>query len=44
VKAEARNLTKTRFNEGQTFENGNVVYINRYNLGQVFTLGVSTTF
>jgi TonB-dependent receptor len=44
VKAEARNLTKTRFTEGQTFENGNQVYINRYNLGQVFTLGVSTTF
>jgi TonB-dependent receptor len=44
VKAEARNLTKTRFNEGQTFDNGNVVYINRYNLGQVFTLGLSTTF
>ncbi len=44
VKAEARNLTKTRFTEGQTFENGNKVYINRYNLGQVFTLGISTTF
>ncbi|BCA61903.1 TonB-dependent receptor [Sphingomonas sp. HMP9] len=44
VKAEARNLTKTRFTEGQTFENGNQVYINRYNLGQVFTLGISTTF
>ena len=44
VKAEARNLTKTRFTEGQTFENGNKVYINPYNLGQVFTLGISTTF
>ncbi len=44
VKAEARNLTKTRFTEGQTFENGNKVYINRYNLGQVFTLGIGTTF
>ncbi|RMB36258.1 outer membrane receptor protein involved in Fe transport [Sphingomonas sp. PP-F2F-G114-C0414] len=44
VKAEARNLTKTWFSEGQTFENGNKVYINRYNLGQVFTLGISTTF
>ncbi|WP_404333397.1 TonB-dependent receptor domain-containing protein [Sphingomonas sp. MMS12-HWE2-04] len=44
LKLEGRNLTRTRFNENQTFDNGNVVYINRYNVGRVFTLGVSTTF
>ncbi|WP_271299128.1 TonB-dependent receptor domain-containing protein [Sphingomonas sp. CV7422] len=44
IKAEARNLTRTRYRESQTFSNGNEVYINRYNLGRVFSLGVSTTF
>ncbi|KQM99745.1 MULTISPECIES: TonB-dependent receptor domain-containing protein [Sphingomonas] len=44
LKAEARNLTGTRFQEGQTFDNGAQVFINRYNLGRVFTLGLSTTF
>jgi len=44
IKAEARNLTRTRYRESQTFANGNEVYINRYNLGRVFSLGVSATF
>ena len=44
VKAEARNLTRTRYRESQTFDSGNEVFINRYNLGRVFTLGVSATF
>jgi TonB-dependent receptor len=44
VKAEARNLTHTRFNESQTFANGSEVFINRYDLGRVFTLGVSAAF
>lgn len=44
LKLEGRNLTRTRFSESQTFDSGAVVYINRYNLGRVFTLGVSTTF
>lgn len=44
LKAEARNLTGTRYEEGQTFDSGNQVYINRYKQGRVFTLGVSTTF
>ena len=44
LKAEARNLTKTRFEEGQTFESGKKVYANRYTLGRTFTLGISTTF
>jgi len=44
LKAEARNLTRTRYEEGQTFANGNRVYINRYALGRVFTLGLSATF
>lgn len=43
-KAEARNLTGTRFSESQTFDNGNVVYINRYDLGRVFSLGVTAAF
>ncbi|MEE8611514.1 MAG: TonB-dependent receptor [Sphingomonas aquatilis] len=44
IKAEARNLTRTRYNESQTFASGKEVYINRYNLGRVFSLGVSATF
>jgi TonB-dependent receptor len=44
IKAEARNLTRTRYRESQTFESGNEVFINRYDLGRVFSLGVSATF
>jgi hypothetical protein len=44
LKAEARNLTRTRYRESQTFANGREVFINRYNLGRVFSLGLSTTF
>ena len=44
IKAEARNLTGTRYQEFQTFEDGNRVEINRYRLGRVFTLGASVTF
>ena len=44
VKLEARNLLGTRFQESQSFSSGNVVYINRYDVGRVFSLGVSTTF
>ena len=44
IKAEARNLTKTRFEESQTFAGGNKVYANRYTLGRTFSLGLSTTF
>ncbi len=44
VKFEARNLTGTGYREFQTFENGAQVDINRYRLGRIFTLGVSTTF
>jgi hypothetical protein len=44
LKAEARNLTRTRYNERQEFGNGRFVYLNRYNLGRVFSLGISTTF
>ena len=28
----------------ESFSNGNVVYINRYNVGRIFSLGVSATF
>ncbi|HVJ02632.1 MAG TPA: TonB-dependent receptor, partial [Sphingomonas sp.] len=44
LKLEARNLTGTRFEEKQTFSGGNVVYINRYNQGRIFSLGLSATF
>jgi TonB-dependent receptor len=44
IKAEARNLTRTKYRESQTFASGKEVYINRYNLGRVFSLGVSATF
>ena len=44
IKAEARNLTRTQYRESQTFPNGNEVFINKYKLGRVFSLGVSATF
>ncbi|KQU62262.1 TonB-dependent receptor [Sphingomonas sp. Leaf339] len=44
LKAEARNLTGTQYQERQTFDSGNVVYINRYKQGRIFSLGLSTTF
>jgi len=44
LKLEGRNLTRTRFSESQTFSNGAVVFINRYNQGRIFSLGLSTTF
>lgn len=44
VKAEARNLTGTRYSESQTFDGGNQVFINRYNLGRIFSLGVTASF
>jgi outer membrane receptor protein involved in Fe transport len=44
LKAEARNLTRTRFQESQQFDSGKTVFINRYTLGRVFSLGLSTTF
>lgn len=44
LKLEGRNLLGTRFEESQKFSSGNVVYINRYNVGKVFTLGLSATF
>ncbi|WP_242117722.1 TonB-dependent receptor domain-containing protein [Sphingomonas lacusdianchii] len=43
VKAEARNLTGTRYSESQDFA-GNPVYINRYDLGRVFSLGITAQF
>ncbi len=44
LKAEARNLTGTRFTESQTFDGGNTVYINRYDLGRIFSLGITAAF
>lgn len=44
LKLEARNLTGTRYVEGQTFENGNQVFTNRYKQGRIFSVGLSTTF
>ncbi|MDR6126887.1 outer membrane receptor protein involved in Fe transport [Sphingomonas sp. SORGH_AS802] len=44
IKAEARNLTGTRYQERQDFETGNTVFINRYRQGRIFTLGASVTF
>ena len=44
VKAEARNLTRTSYRESQTFASGNEVFINKYDLGRVFSLGVTATF
>ena len=44
IKAEARNLTRTRFSESQTFENGARVFANRYRQGRIFSLGISAAF
>lgn len=44
VKAEARNLTGTRYRERQTFEGGNVISINSYRQGRIFSLGASVAF
>lgn len=41
LKFEARNLSKTRYQEYQTFENGLRRDINTYDLGRVFSFGVS---
>ena len=43
VKAEARNLTGQRYSESQNF-GGNPVYINRYDLGRMFSLGITAQF
>ncbi|MGN8000575.1 TonB-dependent receptor domain-containing protein [Sphingomonas sp. 22176] len=44
LKLEARNLTRTRFSERQTFDSGKIVYANRYVQGRIFSIGLSTTF
>lgn len=44
LKGEARNLTGTRYQERQTFDDGRQVFINRYEQGRTFTLGASVTF
>ncbi|MGK6356436.1 TonB-dependent receptor domain-containing protein [Sphingomonas sp. DT-207] len=44
LKLEARNLLGTRYQESQSFDSGNVVYVNRYDMGRIFSLGVSATF
>jgi TonB-dependent receptor len=44
IKAEARNLTGTRYQEFQTFEGGNKVLVNQYRLGRLISLGASITF
>ena len=43
LKFEARNLTGTEYREFQDFGDGNQVFINRYRLGRVFSLGLSAT-
>lgn len=44
LKAEARNLTRTPFQERQTFGGGRQVFANRFIQGRIFSLGLSTTF
>ena len=41
LKFEARNLTKTRYQEFQDFGDGKRVDVNTYDLGRVFSLGIS---
>ncbi len=44
LKAEARNITGTDYRETQDFGNGNVVQVNSYEQGTVFSLGASVRF
>jgi hypothetical protein len=44
VKFEGRNLTGTKYNEYQDFGDNGLVYINRYRLGRVFSIGASAKF
>ncbi|URW76272.1 TonB-dependent receptor [Sphingomonas donggukensis] len=44
AKFEARNLTKTRYQEFQDFGNGKRVDVNTYDIGRVFSLGLSAKF
>ncbi|WBH18363.1 TonB-dependent receptor domain-containing protein [Sphingomonas radiodurans] len=44
LKGEARNLTGTSYQERQTFEDGQEVFINRFQQGRTFTLGAAVTF
>ncbi|WP_315763964.1 TonB-dependent receptor domain-containing protein [Sphingomonas sp. Y38-1Y] len=41
LKFEARNLTKTRYQEFQIFNNGARADVNTYDLGRIFSFGVS---
>ena len=43
LKFEARNLTGTEYREFQDFGDDNRVFVNRYRLGRVFSLGLSAT-
>ncbi len=44
IKAEARNLLSTNYEETQTFANGTVVNINTYDKGPTFSFGASLKF
>ena len=44
LKFEARNLTRTRYQEYQTFAPDKVVYVNRYDQGRSFSLGATVKF
>lgn len=44
LKASARNLTRTRFQERQTFDTGAQVFTNSYRQGRIFSLGATVTF
>lgn len=44
LKFEARNLTKTKFQEFQDFDAGKRVYVNRWDQGRTFSLGASVKF
>lgn len=44
LKFEARNLTKTKFQEYQDFPSGRRVFVNRWDQGRTFSLGASVKF
>lgn len=44
VKFEARNLTGTDYREFQSFDNGNRLFINRWDQGRLYSLSLTTRF
>jgi TonB-dependent receptor len=44
LKMEARNLSGVQYREFQKFDNGNTIFLNRYDQGRTFSIGLSARF